>query len=730
MPGPFSAACARAAFTAISLLLLFAPSAEAKEKFESGLREGMSHGKEMLSRHGTILRPSAVPDGAVPAYADGKRKDMESRGAAWSKNPEGMRTEAEAAVREGDPATSDAPGFLKRSSESRPEFTIDPETDPVIASSRRAVEKPSPDCEKKEACAEYATESWKERESCYDEATRRTVACNVRKTVTETARTRTFGYLTLEIDRNDASVGFSAVLDTDGDGAADATLRSPSCLNRRRGSTWGLYKGFSLGGPIWRGCYELAASGRFVPLPSSVCVSVFGLTANRGALPLEDGPQNAALERTLVSALSARFPPPSGRVAGTGTSGGHWTSARRCREGDGDGNGWRVSYSATRTDYSTKITTDDGCRGRAADRSCGLLTSRCLETTVTRGGETVCENRRKTYRCVGPRAEGRGCAELRADGCHQTGAECVLWSNEHPERPDPPGANLGTCLVHENFYECPRSARLCRKKTSVLDCGGEIRCATGADCFDTETSTSGDFPKTAARMAMLSDMERCMATARDGELSPGGYGPLAVDGAAGETAAPIDCSDDAAGGVSVFKGRRYRCDLNLAGFVQNCCKRKGLFRGYCPQGTRELRARRDGARACRYVGMYKKKVLGITIRKRKVYCCFNSKMARLVHEQGRPQLLGGGLWRTAAGGGWGTAKNPDCGGMTAEQLQKIDFDAVDFSEVYGDIFGEADRPKLLDLRKTAERRREELCAENPEAKAELCGGEDGKEDSR
>ena len=729
MPGRLSGGCARAAFTAISLVFVFALSAEAKKEFDSGLEEGRSHGKKMLGRHGEALRPSAVRDDTVPAYTDGGRKEMESRGSAWTKNPEGMRTEAETAVRKGDPATSDAPGFLKRSSGSRPEFTIDPETDPVIASSRRAMEKPPPDCERKEACAEYGTESWNERESCYDEASRRTFACSVKKTVTETAKTRTFRYLTLEIDRNDASVGFSATLDTDGDGAADVSLRSPSCLNRRSGNTWGLYKGFSLGGPIWRGCYELAASGRFVPRPSSVCVSVFGLTANRGALPLEDGRQNAALERTLVSALSARFPPPSGPGVRRGKTEDHRNSARRCWEGDGDGNGWRVSYTAAKTTYSTRIRTDDGCRSRAADRSCELLTGRCLETTVTRGGETVCVNRKKTYRCVGPRVEGRGCAELRADGCHQTGAECVLWSNEHPERPDPPGANLGACLVHENFYECPRSVRLCRKKTSVLDCGGEIRCATGADCFDTATSQSADFPGTAARMAMLSDMERCMATTRDGEVSPGGYGPLEVDKAAGITAAPIDCSDGAAGKVSIFKGKRYRCDLNLAGFIQNCCKRKGLFRGYCPQSTRELRARRDGARACRYVGIHKKKVLGITIKKRKVYCCFNSKMARLVHEQGRAQLIGKGLWKTAAGGGWGTAKSPNCGGMTAEQLQKIDFDAIDFSEVYGDIFDEADRPKLLDLKKTVEKRRGELCGENPEAKAELCGGKDG-EDSR
>ena len=41
-----------------------------------------------------------------------------------------MRSEAEGTIQGGDPATSDAPGFLKQSSAQRPTFTIDPETDP------------------------------------------------------------------------------------------------------------------------------------------------------------------------------------------------------------------------------------------------------------------------------------------------------------------------------------------------------------------------------------------------------------------------------------------------------------------------------------------------------------------------------------------------------------------------------------------------------------------------
>jgi conjugal transfer mating pair stabilization protein TraN len=61
------------------------------------------------------------------------------------------------------------------------------------------------------------------------------------------------------------------------------------------------------------------------------------------------------------------------------------------------------------------------------------------------------------------------------------------------------------------------------------------------------------------------------------------------------------------------------------------------------------------------------------------YCCFNSKLARIIQEQGRPQL----------GRSFGDPKNPDCSGLTIGDIMKIDFSKVDFSEFIADI-----KPKL------------------------------------
>lgn len=573
MPGYLSNGSIKTAFTVISLLLLPTVAARAGEDFEAGLREGRLHGTEMLSRHSQTLSPSEIEPEALPGYGTQTRQEFRQEGSRWTGDPEGMKTEAGGKIRGGDPATSDAAGFFKRSSAQRPTFTIDPKTDPMIAGSKRAIEAPLSSCEKKEVCTEYAENLWNEQKECYEEATLSRHYCNVKKTVT--------------------------------------------------------------------------------------------------VIPRD-------------------------------------TESRR-----------RAAHTATETTDETRIETDDGCAGLVAAGNCETFRNRCLGTTRTPDGETVCLNREYTYLCASPLVEGPDCPQLRAEGCHQTGARCVMRFREHPEFPDPAGTDLGVCLIQENTYDCPKNMSLCRKKSIALDCGGEIRCASGDDCFDTSTEQNTDFPKVASRMAMLADMERCLATTTDGESSAEGYGPIEVDGMTGATAGPIDCADASGGRVTIFKGKRYRCDLNLAGFIQNCCRKEGLFSGACPKSTKELRARRDGAGSCHYVGIHKKKVLGVTLKKRKVYCCFNSRIARVVHEQARGQLIEKGLWATTKNGGWGGAKNPLCGGMTAEQLQEIDFDAVDFSEVYADLLDAADIPDLADSTESAEKDIEDLC---PDA-SPGCDGE-------
>ena len=60
--------------------------------------------------------------------------------------------------------------------------------------------------------------------------------------------------------------------------------------------------------------------------------------------------------------------------------------------------------------------------------------------------------------------------------------------------------------------------------------------------------------------------------------------------------------------------------------------------------------------------------------------------------------------------------------MSAQQLQEIDFDAVDFSEIYADLLDEADIPDLADSTQSAEESIEDLCPEDSESL--VCGGDE------
>jgi conjugal transfer mating pair stabilization protein TraN len=97
----------------------------------------------------------------------------------------------------------------------------------------------------------------------------------------------------------------------------------------------------------------------------------------------------------------------------------------------------------------------------------------------------------------------------------------------------------------------------------------------------------------------------------------------------------------------------------------------------CDQAEQILAMKKD-TRLCHSVGSYcssKIPIIGVCIEKTESYCCFNSRLARLINEQGRGQV----------GRGWRGAETPDCSGFTIAQLQSLDFSRMDLSEFYAEI---------------------------------------------
>ena len=91
-------------------------------------------------------------------------------------------------------------------------------------------------------------------------------------------------------------------------------------------------------------------------------------------------------------------------------------------------------------------------------------------------------------------------------------------------------------------------------------------------------------------------------------------------------------------------------------------------------------AMRRGQGLCHRVGSWcSASTFGSCTGTKEGWCCFPSKLGRIVNQQGRPQV----------GKSWGTARNPDCSGFTIEELALLRFDQMDLSEFIADITASA-----------------------------------------
>lgn len=128
---------------------------------------------------------------------------------------------------------------------------------------------------------------------------------------------------------------------------------------------------------------------------------------------------------------------------------------------------------------------------------------------------------------------------------------------------------------------------------------------------------------------------------------------------------------------AIFKGNGASCHSDAVGY-SNCCKDSGwghdINLAHCSSAEKELGLSKQNGLTV-YLGEYcsHKTVFGVCTEHKKSYCVFQSKLARIMQTDGRQKQLGIGF---------GSAKHPNCRGLTAEELQKIDLAYVDFSDYY------------------------------------------------
>jgi len=95
---------------------------------------------------------------------------------------------------------------------------------------------------------------------------------------------------------------------------------------------------------------------------------------------------------------------------------------------------------------------------------------------------------------------------------------------------------------------------------------------------------------------------------------------------------------------------------------------------------------------CHEVGTYcTASVLGVCLQKARGHCCFNTRLGRIIQEQGRPQL------KAFNADPWGTPRRPMCRGFTPEEFQALDFSRIDLSEYYADIEARAQAEIRTDM---------------------------------
>jgi hypothetical protein len=160
-----------------------------------------------------------------------------------------------------------------------------------------------------------------------------------------------------------------------------------------------------------------------------------------------------------------------------------------------------------------------------------------------------------------------------------------------------------------------------------------------------------------------------------------------------EAGRDMECSDlgvtslgDCMGDIKIFNGRRNECLQNgwSTTFFDCCNDSIGSFlflEERCPRASVETVQAKQAGRA-HYIGTYCKKDIVFIgcVQEADVYCTYNSKLGRIIHEQGRSQLQ-----KFVPNGNWGSTGAPNCEGFTPEEFQMLDFSQIDMSEMFGDV---------------------------------------------
>lgn len=241
-----------------------------------------------------------------------------------------------------------------------------------------------------------------------------------------------------------------------------------------------------------------------------------------------------------------------------------------------------------------------------------------------------CWKEKVTYSCTSQPIDG--CKYLLDQGCHLKDSTC--------------NKQLGkVCLQWSRIFKCFEEQK--EMKSSLKN--SEVFCL-GGDCHTPKMEQNNDI-HLIGHLAMLNEIRKDM------KVDP----------------------------IEVFKGEASSCNKSMVNFLNCCSSMKGwgkdLGLSRCKAEEKALALKKSKG-LCRVVGTYcaaRDPIFKQCLRKKTVYCCFGSKLARIFQEQGRSQL----------GLNFGEPKNASCRGFTVEELSQVDFSKFNLEELFSDLINKA-----------------------------------------
>lgn len=308
----------------------------------------------------------------------------------------------------------------------------------------------------------------------------------------------------------------------------------------------------------------------------------------------------------------------------------------------------QTPYMITTATTVTTTPDESQCTGLAGNSDCTLDVEICTDadpqTRVIDGVSVTksCWEWQRSYTCIA-REAASDCSDIESQGtCRFVREECLT--------------DVDPCETWERIYECPLPGS---DSSTQYVCDSDVYCIDGS-CETIERTANDEFKDAVTALHAMDEAR--------GQFDP-------------ET-------------LTLFRGTRNTCSSKVFG-VLNCCKGKGfplipgisLLVALGCNREEVLLHERDAQGLCAYVGTYcSDKFLGVCLTKKKVYCCFESKLSRILQEQGRRQLPKP----------WDKPKEEQCEGFTLDEFARLDLSQMDFSEVYAEFTEAARLPDELE----------------------------------